>query len=81
MYLNGRSLLHLPLRERRKLLREHFRVRPGYFEFAESIETNEAKDIESFLKQSLKKGEGLMLKSLDDRSAYEPSKRLIIIKK
>lgn len=38
MVLNGQPLLHLSLRERRALLRQHFRIVPGAFSFARGID-------------------------------------------
>lgn len=40
MLLNGKPLLHLPLRQRRELLRTHFRVVPGRFSFAKGIDVD-----------------------------------------
>jgi ATP-dependent DNA ligase len=40
MLLNGEPLLHLPLRQRRELLRAHFRVVPGRFSFAKGIDVD-----------------------------------------
>lgn len=38
MALNGQPLLHMSLRERRALLRQHFRIVPGAFSFARGID-------------------------------------------
>jgi ATP-dependent DNA ligase len=40
MLLNGKPLLHFPLRQRRELLRTHFRVVPGRFSFAKGIDVD-----------------------------------------
>jgi len=79
MYLNGESLLGRTLAERRDLLRKHFSVVPGKFNFAISLDHQEDGDttvIEEFLDAAVKgQCEGLMVKTLDDNSHYEPSKR------
>ncbi|KAF9015145.1 ATP-dependent DNA ligase [Cyathus striatus] len=58
------------LEERRALLREHFTVVPGEFDFAKSSDGETTDEIQSFLEESVKDGcEGLML--------YEPSRRSV----
>ena len=79
MYLNGKSLLHQTLFERRKLLREHFVAVEGKFQFAHSLDHQENGDttvLEEFLDQSVKgQCEGLMVKTLNENAMYEPSRR------
>ena len=70
-------MLKLELKERRKLLREHFKSVEGEFDFAKSSDASSVEDIEGFLEESVKDGcEGLMVKMLTtDASTYEPSRR------
>ncbi|KAJ7597022.1 ATP-dependent DNA ligase [Mycena floridula] len=79
LYLNGEPLLQKPLSERRKLLREHFTVVPGEFDFAKSSDSETVDEIQTFLEDSVKDGcEGLMVKMLEsDASYYEPSRRSV----
>ncbi|ESK86638.1 dna ligase [Moniliophthora roreri MCA 2997] len=79
LYLNGEPLLHKPLTERRKLLREHFQIVPFEFQFAKSSDSEATEDIQTFLEESVKDGcEGLMVKMLEsDASYYEPSRRSV----
>ncbi|KAG7099196.1 hypothetical protein E1B28_001063 [Marasmius oreades] len=79
LYLNGESLLHNSLNERRKLLREHFQPVDREFQFAKSSESEATEDIQAFLEESVRDGcEGLMVKMLDtDASYYEPSRRSV----
>lgn len=90
MYLNGKSLLQLPFRERRQHLRNDFKVIPHRFDFVASIDASgdpaKQDDVHAFFKQSMSKGcEGMMVKVLDDIPAngngrilatYEPDKRV-----
>ncbi|WOO82337.1 DNA ligase 1 [Vanrija pseudolonga] len=79
LYLNGESLLHMELRERRNLLLEHFQPVEGEFGFAKSSDGTSSEDIAAFLEESVKDGcEGLMVKLLaTEASNYEPSRRSI----
>ncbi|KAG6813806.1 hypothetical protein H0H92_007218 [Tricholoma furcatifolium] len=79
LYLNGEPLLQKTLFERRQMLREHFNVVPGEFDFAKSSDGETTEEIQSFLEESVKDGcEGLMVKMLDtDASYYEPSRRSV----
>lgn len=72
-------LLQRPLSERRALLRKHFNVVPGEFDFAKSSDAEAVEDIQLFLEESVKDGcEGLMVKMLEtDASNYEPSRRSV----
>ncbi|KNE56721.1 DNA ligase I, ATP-dependent (dnl1) [Allomyces macrogynus ATCC 38327] len=76
LYLNGESLLRHTLKARRALLLDHFSEIPGEFQFAKSMESRELDDIQAFLDDSVVGNcEGLMVKTLEDESSYEPSKR------
>ncbi|KAG5639231.1 hypothetical protein H0H81_005305 [Sphagnurus paluster] len=79
LYLNGEPLLQQSLFDRRKLLREHFAIVPGEFDFAKSSDSETTEEIQIFLEESVKDGcEGLMVKMLDsDASFYEPSRRSV----
>ncbi|KAJ7786291.1 ATP-dependent DNA ligase [Mycena metata] len=79
LYLNGEPLLKKSLHERRELLRKHFKIVPGEFDFAKSSDSETVDEIQTFLEQSVKDGcEGLMVKMLEtDASFYEPSRRSI----
>ncbi|KAJ7492636.1 ATP-dependent DNA ligase [Mycena latifolia] len=79
LYFNGEPLLKKSLHERRELLRKHFKVVPGEFDFAKSSDSETTDEIQTFLEQSVKDGcEGLMVKMLEtDASFYEPSRRSI----
>lgn len=76
LYLNGKSLLKETLEERRKILHQTFKTQQGRFMFAKGIDTKNFEDLEAFLDQSIKDCcEGLMVKTLNVNSTYEPSKR------
>ena len=77
LYLNGRSLLHLTLAERRVQLRAAFNEVDDAFKFVTEISTGDAGAIEDFLETAvLDNCEGLMVKSLDTAAAtYIPDKR------
>ncbi|KAF8898762.1 hypothetical protein BD779DRAFT_1485423 [Infundibulicybe gibba] len=79
LYLNGEPLLQKSLHERRELLRQHFTIVPGEFDFAKSSDSETTEEIQTFLEESVKDGcEGLMVKMLDsDASFYEPSRRSV----
>ncbi|KAF3646928.1 putative histone chaperone ASF1B-like [Capsicum annuum] len=87
MFANGEQLLNLPLRQRRKYLKDLFGDgKVGYFEYATemTVEDNDscADDeatlarMNSFLNDALNSScEGIMVKSLDLDAGYTPSKR------
>ncbi|KAH9952608.1 ATP-dependent DNA ligase [Russula dissimulans] len=79
LYLNGESLLHRNLTERRELLRQHFEPVDFEFQFAKSSDSEKTEDIQIFLDESVKDGcEGLMIKMLEsEASYYEPSRRSV----
>jgi DNA ligase-1 len=72
LWLNGRSLLKTPLRERRELLRT---VRlPPRFKAAEIFPAHSAAELESIFQQARRRdNEGLMVK--DPESFYTPGRR------
>ncbi|XP_012491347.1 DNA ligase 6 isoform X1 [Gossypium raimondii] len=87
MFANGEQLLGVPLRQRRKCLKDLFHdEKLGHFEYAKEI-TVEADDacltseatftqINSFLEDALQFScEGIMVKALDTDAGYLPSKR------
>jgi DNA ligase 1 len=61
------------------LLREHFNVVLGQFDFAKSSDSETTDEIQLFLEESVKDGcEGLMIKMLEsEASFYEPSRRSV----
>jgi DNA ligase 1 len=76
LYLNGESLLHKPLSERRRLLFENFQEVENKFSFVVGKDCKSVEEIEVFLDESIKGNcEGLMVKTLDTDATYEPSKR------
>ncbi|KAH6759956.1 DNA LIGASE 6 [Perilla frutescens var. frutescens] len=87
MFASGEQLLDLPLRVRRKYLKDLCGdERPGFFEYAREM-TVESQDADlkneatsnrmsSFLSEAFNSScEGIMVKSLDVDSGYAPSKR------
>ncbi|KAL4498447.1 hypothetical protein ABPG72_013253 [Tetrahymena utriculariae] len=76
IYINDESLLQTTLQERRQKIQECFVQEPGEFCFAEHINTEDVESIQEFLEKSVKVGcEGLMVKTLETNSTYEPAKR------
>ncbi|MCD9642954.1 hypothetical protein HAX54_030022 [Datura stramonium] len=87
MFANGEQLLNLPLRQRRKYLKDLFGDgKVGFFEYATemTVEYNDAcaddeatlVRMNSFLNDALNSScEGIMVKSLDVDAGYTPSKR------
>ncbi|CAI9758419.1 unnamed protein product [Fraxinus pennsylvanica] len=87
MLANGEKLLDLPLRQRRKYLKNLFGDgKPGYLEYAREM-TVEAEDSDAnneatlnkminFLDDAFRSScEGIMVKTLDVNAGYTPSKR------
>eukprot|EP01039_Chlorochromonas_danica_P006387 gene6387-7041_t len=79
LYLNGQSVLRESLRTRRALLRKAFSHTEAFLHFAsgaDHVEDGDTAPIETFLTEACASMcEGLMVKTLDDRATYEPSKR------
>lgn len=74
LHLNNKSLINLPLSERRKLLKESFSETPGKFMFAQARDLKNLEEIQEVLDEAVKSQcEGLMVKALD--STYEIAKR------
>ncbi|GLH15713.1 DNA ligase [Gryllus bimaculatus] len=74
IYYNGKSLLHLPIKKRRKILLENMTEIKNRVVFSEAQEVNSAKDLENMMTKVFQMGlEGLVLK--DFESQYEPGKR------
>ncbi|KXS20737.1 ATP-dependent DNA ligase [Gonapodya prolifera JEL478] len=76
LYLNGKPLIKETFAERRRILHESFHAIEGEFAFAVHTNAQGAEDIQKELDESVAGGcEGLMVKTLDKDSSYEPSKR------
>ncbi|ETO18604.1 hypothetical protein RFI_18662 [Reticulomyxa filosa] len=76
LFLNGQSLMLLPLHDRRHKLFELFNVKKGEFEFAQHKDTDDPEQIQSFLESAMQCScEGLVVKTLDIDAMYESSKR------
>lgn len=76
LYLNGESLIEETFAHRRQSLHDNFVDVPGEFHFAQHADSHSVEEIQTFLEESVKAGcEGLMVKTLDEESSYEPSKR------
>ncbi len=75
LYLEGKSLFNLPLKERYELLKKSFKQVPGKLQLADHLETRDLKEAEKFYKKSLEEGnEGLIVKNLDAK--YQPGRRV-----
>jgi ATP-dependent DNA ligase I len=76
LYLNGRPLITETLARRKELLLASFHECEGEFVFAKSMTASGVEEIQTFLDESVEGNcEGLMVKTLDKDSSYEPSKR------
>lgn len=76
MYLNGESLVDKSLQERRAVLFDVIKEKPGKIMFVEYKNVSLFEDIESLLMESVKIGcEGLMVKTLHANAIYEPARR------
>lgn len=76
LYLNGQSLLQKSFKERRDLLHSTFSHSEGEFHFATFKDTNDCEEIETFFQLAKNSScEGLMVKTLEQESTYEPDKR------
>eukprot|EP00158_Paraphelidium_tribonemae_P006812 Partr_v1_DN27983_c0_g1_i1_m11704 putative DNA ligase len=76
LYLNGESLIKKTLKERRQLMKDSFNENQGEFVFAKHMDGQSVEEIQTFLDESVHGNcEGLMVKTLEKDSSYEPSKR------
>jgi DNA ligase-1 len=75
LFLNGKSIMDQPLKNRRDLLHRHFdQTGCHYFFFASYKDMENKSEVESYMKESINnKCEGLMVKQLMD--PYVPNKR------
>jgi DNA ligase-1 len=75
VYLDGKDLFNLPLRERWSKLKSLIKPIKGRFQLAGHLETTDLKKAEEFYKEALSRGhEGLIVKNLEAR--YHPGRRV-----
>lgn len=75
LYLEGKSLFDLPLKERREILKKNTKESKGKFQIAEFLITKDFKKADAFYKKALRAGqEGLIVKNLDAK--YQPGRRV-----
>lgn len=75
LYLNGESLMHKTLQERREILYNTF-TENEYIQFAKQLISDNTSEIESFMNESILAGcEGLIIKALEKNSEYMPGQR------
>lgn len=75
IYLNGKSLIDSPQKERRSIVEKIIKPIPGKIRTAEKLISDSVHEVEKFYKESLKAGnEGIMLKNLDKK--YTPGRRV-----
>eukprot|EP01112_Ceratiomyxa_fruticulosa_P000135 TRINITY_DN10155_c0_g2_i1.p1 TRINITY_DN10155_c0_g2~~TRINITY_DN10155_c0_g2_i1.p1 ORF type:complete len:958 (-),score=247.00 TRINITY_DN10155_c0_g2_i1:54-2888(-) len=74
LYLNGVSLLHTKLHERRKIMEKNVKLKHGRVALSELVIAKEEKEIQSMMNRVLREGlEGLVVK--DSETTYEPAAR------
>ena len=74
VYMEGKSCMQLPLRERWLTLKKIVRETEN-FKLAEHIETKDVKEADNFYKNALKSGEeGVIVKNMD--AHYQPGRRV-----
>ena len=54
LYLNGEALVTKPFKERREMLRTHFKVVEDEFQYAKYIDGNTTEEIQEALEESIK---------------------------
>lgn len=75
LYLNGKSLINEPFKERTRLLRKIIKPKKWKFKASEQLITACEKEAEKFFNEALKQGEeGIMIKNLS--SPYQPGARV-----
>jgi len=75
LYLNGKSMLNKPLKDRYAALKKIVKEEAGKIELAKQIVTSDEKEVEKFYAESLAKGnEGVMMKKMD--AEYKPGSRV-----
>ncbi len=75
IYLNGKTLFDLSLKERRDLLAKAVKEIPGKIQLAKQIMTKDLKKAEKFYKEALEAGhEGLIVKNLEAK--YQSGRRV-----
>lgn len=75
LYLNGKSLLKRPYPERRNLLEKYLND-SNKIKLVKRIVSSNFKDIQEFFEECINKGlEGIIVKSTDKNSIYQPGKR------
>lgn len=75
IYLNGKALFDLSLKERRDLLAKTVKEIPGKIQLAKQIVTKDLKRAEKFYKEALEAGhEGLIVKNLEAK--YQSGRRV-----
>jgi DNA ligase-1 len=75
IYLNGKALFDLSLKERRDLLTKTVKEIPGKIQLAKQMVTKDLKKAEKFYKEALEAGhEGLIVKNLEAK--YQPGRRV-----
>ncbi|MBD3164530.1 ATP-dependent DNA ligase [Candidatus Woesearchaeota archaeon] len=75
LYLEGRLMLKRPYPERRKILEKNVR-QSGKIKLAKQIVTSNIKEMQNFFEKSIKKNlEGVIVKSVENKSIYQPGNR------
>ncbi|XP_027187501.1 DNA ligase 1-like isoform X1 [Cicer arietinum] len=76
LYLNGQALLQENLKIRREHLYASFEEESGFLQFATSMTSNNAEEMQKFLDEAVDAScEGLIIKTLNKDATYEPSQR------